>query len=267
VRIVSLVPSLTETLWELGVGHQVVGVTKFCVRPREARDRAAVVGGTKDPSLDRIRDLRPDLVLADEDENKPEHLEALSAFARVHVTRIASVADAARELAAVGRLVDREFDAEARAQRILERAGELAAVAATFPPLRVFVPIWRTPLMTIDAATYMGDLVRVAGGRNVFAGSTRKYFQTSFDEARMHAPDAVLLPTEPYRFTEVHRREFVQALDLPLDRVLLVDGEAFTWFGVRTLDGLDAIAAAMVAVRGAASWETSRAPPGARNVH
>lgn len=252
----SLVPSLTEALWELGVGPQVVGVTKFCVHPREARDRAAVVGGTKDPDVERIRLLRPDLVLADEDENKPEHLETLRSFAQVHVTRVGTVRDACTELAAIGRLVGREHDAEARAQTILEHAAELKAVAATFPPWRVFVPIWRTPLMTIDARTYMADLVAHAGGRNLFMGVARKYFETTFDEVRAQEPQAALLPTEPYRFREAHRAAFAQALDLPLDRVRLVDGEDFTWFGTRTLAGLDAVARALQEARGGAATRT-----------
>jgi ABC-type Fe3+-hydroxamate transport system substrate-binding protein len=258
VRIVSLVPSLTETVWDLGRGPELVGVTKFCVRPTEARERAAVVGGTKDPDVERIRGLRPDLVLADEDENKPEHLDALRSFARVHVTRVSSVRDAARELAAIGRMLDREMDAEARAQRILERATELRTLAKMFPPLRVFVPIWRTPLMTLDASTYMGDLVAVTGGLNVFSGSTRKYFETSFDEVRAQSPQAALLPTEPYRFRELHRAEFAQALDLALDHVQVVDGQAFTWFGTRTLEGLDVVSRALQAIRGAAPISEER---------
>lgn len=249
MRIVSLVPSLTETVWELGRGPEVVGVTRFCVRPIEARQRAAVVGGTKDPDLARIRALKPDLVLVDEDENKPEHIEALRGMSRVHATRIATVAGAARELSTVGKLLDREMDAEARAQRILERAAELRSLSRMFPPVRVFVPIWRTPLMTVDAGTYMADLVATAGGVNVFSGSPRKYFETSFDEVRAQSPEAALLPTEPYRFREAHRAEFADALALELNRVRLVDGQAFTWFGTRTLDGLDALADAMQGVR------------------
>lgn len=249
MRIVSLVPSLTETLWDLGVGPAVVGVTKFCVRPKEARERAAVIGGTKDPDIERIRNLAPDLVLADEDENKPEHLDELRAFTRVHVTRIERLRDVARELAEVGRLVGREHDAEARAQRILEREGELRGVAGVFPAIRLFVPIWRTPLMTIGPRTYMADLVTLAGGRILFDAVAKKYFETTIEEVRAQAPEGVLLPTEPYRFAMKHRAEFAQMLDLSIDRVRLVDGQAFTWFGTRTLEGLDAITHAVADLR------------------
>lgn len=249
MRIVSLVPSLTETLWELGVGPSLVGVTKFCVHPPQAREQAAVVGGTKDPDVERIRRLQPDLVIADEDENQAEHLEALRAVARVHVTRIQDVADAARELSEIGRLVGREHDAEARAQQIQARAAELRSAASLFAALRIFVPIWRTPLMTIGRNTYMGDLVRLAGGRSVFENAPRKYFETTFDEVRAVEPEGVLLPTEPFHFGEKHRSEFAQALDLSLDRVLVVDGQAFTWFGTRTLEGLECLREAVVRLR------------------
>ena len=241
MRIVSLVPSLTESLWEIGVGPRVVGVTKFCVHPENARTNAAVVGGTKDPNIEAIRSLKPDLVLADEDENKPEHLKELEAFTKVHVTRIQTVTDVAQELAVIGRLVGREHDAEARAQTILQRASELRSVASLAPRLAVFVPIWRTPLMTIGGRTYMADLVRLAGGRTIFDSSSRKYFETSFQEARAQGPEAALLPTEPYRFREQHRAEVAGGLNLPLERVRIVDGQAFTWFGTRTLQGLEAI--------------------------
>ncbi len=251
MRIVSLVPSLTESLWDLGVGDQVVGVTKFCVRPPQARDRSLVVGGTKDPDLGRVRSLRPDLVVADEDENKPEHLEEMRTFAQVHVTRIETVRDAARSLADLGRLVGREHDAEAKSQRILQRESELRDVTRVFPRLNVFVPVWRKPLMTIGGRTYMGDLVAAAGGQNVFAHAARKYMETSFEEARAQQPAGVLLPTEPYRFRDHHRPEFSEAFGVPPERVLVVDGQAFTWFGVRTYDGLETLGVAMATLRSA----------------
>lgn len=250
MRIVSLVPSLTETLWDLGVGPAVVGVTKFCVHPPEARTSALPVGGTKDPDVAQIRSLRPDLVLADEDENKPEHLDEIRGFAPVHVTRIESVRDAATAIAGIGRLVGREHDAEAKSQRILERAAELRSVSQIAPPLRAFVPVWHRPLMTLGARTYMGDLLATVGIENVFADSPRKYFECALDEVRLHRPEAVVLPTEPYRFRGSHCAQFAQALDLPLDRVRLADGEALTWFGTRTATGLEATVKLAASLRG-----------------
>lgn len=249
VRIVSLVPSLTETLWELGVGDRIVGVTKFCVLPENARDRAMVVGGTKDPDLPKIEALRPDLVVVDEDENKPEHVQAMRGFADVFLTRIESVSDAARAVAALGIKVGREHDAEARSQRILERESQLRSLTRMLPPISCFVPIWKKPLMTMGGHTYMDDLLAVAGGRNVFHSSGRKYFEAPLEELRSLQPESVLLPTEPYRFREKDRAEYANTLDLPLGRVRVVDGQAFTWFGTRSLIGLDVVADAVTRVR------------------
>ncbi|MBI2077102.1 MAG: ABC transporter substrate-binding protein [Euryarchaeota archaeon] len=240
MRIVSLVPSLTETVHDLGLGGSVVGVTRFCVHPETARETAAVVGGTKDPDVDQIRNLRPDLVLCDEDENKREHIGALrAANIRVHVTRVESVGDVARELRAIGALVGRTHEAEKHAADLQEKAAQLASAAALAKPLACFVPIWKKPPMTMGGRTYMSDLLRVVGGRNVFDDAEKKYFEVDTDEVRAREPDAILLPTEPYRFREPDRGPIAERFEVPLDAVRIVDGES----------GLDVIAAAVAGLR------------------
>lgn len=249
MRIVSLVPSLTETLWDLGLGQAVVGVTKFCVHPDKARSSATVVGGTKDPDVATVLRLAPDLILADEDENKPEHLDALRAKRKVHVTRISTIRDSARELREIGKLVGRGHEAEGRAQTILERESELRDITRMAPPIRVFVPIWRKPLMTMSGATYMADMLRAAGAAPLFGNAPRKYFETTHDEVRVQEPEGVLLPTEPYRFKDTHRAEYASALNVPVERVRVIDGEALTWFGTHTMAGLDVVADAVAQLR------------------
>lgn len=254
MRIVSLVPSLTETLHDLGVGGSLVGVTKFCVEPETARDTAAVVGGTKDPDLEQIRNLRPDLVVADEDENRAEHLSALrAAKLRLHVTHIETLADVARELRAIGQIVGRGHEAEKYAADIQEAAASMRAASALAPPLNCFVPIWKKPVMTIGGPTYMSDLLWHAGGRNAFADVTaKKYFEVGWDEVRARGCDAVLLPTEPYRFREPDRQWISERAEVPVDAIQLVDGQAFTWFGTRSLRGLPQLAEAVSTLRAAA---------------
>jgi ABC-type Fe3+-hydroxamate transport system substrate-binding protein len=253
VRIVSLVPSLTETLHDFGVGGSIVGVTKFCVHPETARDTAAVVGGTKDPDVPQILQLRPDLVIADEDENKPEHVDALrTAGVKVHVTRINTLGDVAKELRALGALIGRTHEAEKAAGDLQEEAQKTQASTALFAPLSCFVPIWKRPLMSIGGPTYMSDLLRIAGGRNVFGEVQKKYFEADLDEVRDRRPDAVLLPTEPYRFREPDRAWFNQRIELPVDSIRIVDGQAFTWFGTRSIGGLRTITEAVAALRAAA---------------
>ncbi len=250
VRIVSLVPSLTETLWDLGVGEQVVGVTKFCVRPDDARDRADVVGGTKDPDLDVVTGLQPDLVLTDEDENKPEHIRKLAdAGLRVHTSRIERVADVGTDVVEIGRILGRGIEAEGWKQRIQEKTAEIRDAVRITGRLRGFVPIWRTPLMTMGGRTYLSDLVTICGIDNIYAEVEKKYFETEFDEVRALEPDVALLPTEPYRFGDEHRAEFADALDVPAEAVEVVDGQAMTWFGTHTVRGLDVVAEAVGRVR------------------
>jgi ABC-type Fe3+-hydroxamate transport system substrate-binding protein len=252
LRIVSLVPSLTESLWDLGVGRRIVGVTKFCVRPEEARTRAGVVGGTKDPDVDAILALRPDLVVADEDENKPEHLRAfVEAGVRVHTTRVRTVRDAGRALVALGGLVGRGIEAEGWRQRIQEKEAALRQANRLVGRLRVFVPVWRRPSMTMSKDTYISDLVSVTGLDNVSAEpSEARYFEVDLADVKARRPDVVLLPTEPYRFKEDHRQEFADALGVPVAAVEVVDGQALTWFGTRTLEGLDVVAGSVARVRG-----------------
>lgn len=254
MRIVSLVPSLTETLHDLGVGGSLVGVTKFCIEPETARETAAVVGGTKDPDLEQIRQLRPDLVVADEDENKPEHLAALRGNGiAVHVTRIEGVADVARELREIGTRVGRSHEAEKYAADLQEAAAALRAASALAPPVSCFVPIWKKPLMTIGGRTYMSDLLWHAGGRNAFADvAAKKYFEVDWDEVRSRRPDAALLPTEPYRFREPDRLWASERAEIPLDAIRIVDGQAFTWFGTRTQRALDALGRDVAALRATA---------------
>lgn len=252
MKIVSLVPSLTETLHDLGVGGSVVGVTRFCVRPENARDTAAVIGGTKDPDVPAILSIRPDLVVADEDENRGEHLQEIrQAGVSVHATRIETVADVARELRTIGQLVGRGHEAEKYAADLQELAAQTRENARLLPTISCFVPIWKRPLMSIGGRTYMADLLRTCGARNVFDDAQKKYFETLPDEVRAREPDAILLPTEPYRFRESDRAFFVERFDLPLDVVRVVDGQAFTWFGTRSLEGLRVLTAAVAELRAA----------------
>lgn len=258
MRIVSLVPSLTETIHAWGLGGSLVGVTKFCIRPDDARMTAAVIGGTKDPNLESLKLLRPDLVLADEDENKPEHVASIQALGiKVHATRIERIEDVARELRSIGSLVGRAHEAEKMAADLSEEAHQIRGASHLLPAIRCFVPIWKNPIMTMGARTYMADLLRTAGGVNVFDDvTTKKYFAVEKEEVLMHEPDAILLPTEPYRFREQDRKFFSERFEIPLESVRVVDGQAFTWFGAESQHGLRVIADTLATLRSVASQTT-----------
>jgi ABC-type Fe3+-hydroxamate transport system substrate-binding protein len=215
-RVVSLVPSVTETLVAWGVPP--VACTRFCEQPDLAH-----VGGTKDPDVGAIVDLAPDLVVMCVEENRREDADALAeagvTTAALAVDGVADVAPALRMLAGlVG--VD---------PAVVEDVGAAAAP----PRLRAFVPIWRRPWMSLAAGTYGSSLLAALGVANVFADAADRYPTVTLDEARARRPDVVLAPSEPYPFRERHVPELAEVAP-----VVLVDGQDLFWWGARTPDAL-----------------------------
>lgn len=225
-RIVSLVPSLTETLAALGLDEEVVGLTRFCVHPPGWRARKTIVGGTRNVRVDRVQALAPDLVLAVREENERDAVEAIAAFAPVVVFDIATVAEAFAAIAEIGRRTGRASEAAALAAEVASGFEALPPAA----PLRAAYLIWRDPWMTVGGDTFIHDVMARAGLVNVFADRTR-YPAVTLAELADARPDVLLLSTEPYPFAEAHVAE-AQAL-VPGARVALADGEAFSWYGAR----------------------------------
>lgn len=212
-RVVSLVPSATETLLEWGV--DVVACTRFC----EQAD-IAHVGGTKDPDISAIAALRPDVVVVDREENRREDADALGAAGLdLHVMHVTSLADVGPQLNALAAAVG---------------APGIALDTGVPQPMwtTAFVPIWRRPWMTINGDTYASSLLAHLGVGNIHAASSARYPTVSLDDARARSPDLVLLPSEPYPFRERHVAEIETAL--PMVRVVLVDGQDLFWWGSRT---------------------------------
>jgi ABC-type Fe3+-hydroxamate transport system substrate-binding protein len=216
VRVVSLVPSVTETLLAWGVTP--VAVTRFCEQPDLPH-----AGGTKDPDIPAIVDLAPDLVVMCDEENRVEDAEALrSAGLAIHVMTIESVdavAPALRQLAEAVGAPDVD-------------ASDVDGPDATSAPTasrRAFVPIWRRPWMSINASTYGSSLLASIGIDNVCAGANERYPTVTLDDVRALAPDVVLAPSEPYPFGERHRAEMETVAP-----VEFVDGQDLFWWGVRT---------------------------------
>ena len=227
-RIVSLVPSQTELLADLGLDAEVVGLTRFCVHPEGWKKRKRIVGGTKNVHPDRVAALAPDLVIANREENVRNEVKALAAFAPVYVTDVGTVDEALAMIRSVGRLVDRAERADALADGIAAGFDALAEA----PPLRAAYFIWREPWMSVGHDTIIHDVMRRAGFANVF-GDRRRYPEVTADEIAEAQPEVVLLSSEPYPFRDKHLAE-MQAL-VPDARVLLVDGELFSWYGSRLL--------------------------------
>ncbi|MEM7788561.1 MAG: helical backbone metal receptor [Bacteroidota bacterium] len=224
-RIVSLVPSQTELLADLGA--EVVGLTRVCVHPAGWKAEKPIVGGTKNVRLDRVRDLAPDLVLANKEENVREQVEALADVCPVYVTDVPDVAASLAMIRTVGRLVGRPEAAATLADDIASGFGGLGEAGRG---RRVLYLIWRDPWMSVGRDTIIADVLRRGGFQSVTDGHTR-YPSLSEAEIRTLGPEAVLLSSEPYPFGEKHLDE-VQAL-APDAEVVLVDGEPFSWYGSR----------------------------------
>ncbi|HYE91646.1 MAG TPA: cobalamin-binding protein [Terriglobales bacterium] len=241
-RIVSLIPSTTEILCEFGLADALVGVTAYCREPAAITRTKTRVGGEKDPDLDRIRALAPDLVIANVEENVAAHVETLRAWGvPVWVTYPRTVDEALVMIRELGEVTGAR---EPAARLLGELAPLLARVRATVasrPAVPVFYPIWRTPWMTIGPDTYVHDVLRVCGAANVFGDATARYPEVTLDEVAARRPAVILLPDEPFRFRAVHRRDFEPYRDVPAvrdGRMPLVDGKPFTWHGPRLMEAL-----------------------------
>jgi len=235
-RIVSLVPSLTETLFAWGLGPRVVGVTHFCVEPRDGVRGKARVGGTKTVDVQKVLSLSPDLVVASAEENERGQVEAImAAGVPVFVTLPRSVEEAIDMLAALGRLVGAEEAAAALVAECRRALEEAHARRRGRAPVPLFCPIWRDPWMTVGPGTYVHDLLCQCGGQNVFGEREGRYFAVELAEVAARDPAIVLLPSEPYRFRERHVWELAQAgvRAAAEGRTHLVDGRLLCWYGPR----------------------------------
>jgi ABC-type Fe3+-hydroxamate transport system substrate-binding protein len=250
VRVVSLVPSASETLMAWGV--RPVAVTRFCELPG-----LPTVGGTKNPDIAAIVALAPDVVVLDREENRLSDAEALEAAGvPIHVTHVRRVADVAPMLSALAAAVglgeepdraDEQYRAEEqdRAEE-QEEAGNVAGGggrAGRSEGLRVWVPIWRRPWMTINDDTYGGSMLEACGVVNVFGGHPDRYPTVSLEEVAALGPDVVLAPTEPYPFQEKHRNLFTDVAPM-----VIVDGQDLFWWGVRTRPAVERLRARLGAL-------------------
>lgn len=228
-RIISLVPSLTEWLFALGLGERVVGVTDFCTQPAGAVAEKPRLRGTKNPDRARILALAPDLIIANKEENRERDVLALAeAGLAVYVTDPCTVAGAIETLETLAEILDASAAVRPKIDEMRALYAEATADAHAGP--RVLVPIWRDPWMAIGAHTYAADLIRVCGGQNVAAELTGRYPRFELEQIAALQPDLILLPSEPYAFS---------TSDLPAlapvfsGSVHFVDGELLTWYGPR----------------------------------
>ncbi|TVR17719.1 MAG: hypothetical protein EA391_03995 [Balneolaceae bacterium] len=226
--IVSLVPSLTELLFDLGLGHRVVGRTRFCIHPKDAVEKVPIVGGTKNPKTEAIRECNPDLIIANKEENRKDDIEQLEENFRVMLTEISTIEEALFAIHDIGWTCG-----------VQEVAGDLISQIQTVmkgvpdePPMTAAYFIWRDPWMSVGNDTYIHSVMEYWNFKNVYADEVR-YPKTTLYELSLKKPEIILLSSEPYPFKEKHIKEVSEAC--PGSNVVLVNGEWFSWYGSRMI--------------------------------
>ncbi|MEO8349427.1 MAG: helical backbone metal receptor [Acidobacteriota bacterium] len=240
-RVVSLCPSITETLVAIGGLSRLVAATRFCVRPEGLLWGLPRIGGTKNPDIPRILDLAPDVVFVNEEENRLEDVEALRAAGiDVDVSFPRKVAEVPDAIRGWGKKLGEEGEADVLARRI-EAALEALVAEPAAGSFRYAYWIWRNPWMTVSGDTYVSDLLALAGGANVYVGEADRYPVSTPEEALARGARVHFFPTEPFPFKEEKHGSEIEALFGTAARRLFVAGDDLCWHGARTLDGLRAV--------------------------
>ena len=235
LRLISLVPSQTELLFDLGVGDRIVGVTKFCVHPAAQVAQKQTVGGTKRFRFDVIDHLQPDLIIGNKEENYRDGIEQLAQSYPVWMSEVYTLADALSMMRQVGGLVGKTDAATQLAARI---EASFAGLQPLSRPLRVGYFIWQTPYMVAGEHTFIHDMLTRCGFVNAFGGvGNGRYPELTPDAIRAADLDAILLASEPFPFRDKQRQTI--AAQFPNVAVHLVDGEMFSWYGSRLLHAVD----------------------------
>lgn len=230
-RIISLVPSQTELLFSFGLEEEVVGLTKFCVHPKQWRKEKQVIGGTKNFHLDKIQALKPDLIIGNKEENYKEGIEALEQEFPVWMSDIFDLEDSLQMIKQVGEMCGKKEKGIALAEQIGEEFNRLRPLQGT----SCLYFIWRKPYMAVGGNTFIDEMLLRCGFTNVLAGQER-YPELSAEDIRQLNPRVILLSSEPYPFKEKHIQEFREVC--PEAEVLTVDGEMFSWYGSRLFEAV-----------------------------
>lgn len=238
-RIISLVPSQTELLYELGLDEQVKGITKFCVHPEKWFRNKTRIGGTKNINISMIHQLNPDLIIANKEENGKEQIEELEKHYPVWISDVTTLQDAAWMIAEVGKMTDKILKANEIIQKINENFYYLQTIntPAIGNELQAAYLIWRKPYMTVGGDTFINTMMQKAGFTNIFSHLTR-YPEITIEELRTKNVQLLLLPSEPYPFKQQHADELwtlLSEVKACCSRIILVDGEMFSWYGSRLL--------------------------------
>lgn len=229
-RIISVVPSQTELLFDLGLDQEIIGLTKFCIHPIEKFAERTKVGGTKKLNIDLIKDLQPDLIIGNKEENTQSDIEELAEYFPVWMSDIFTLDDAMKTIAQIGDLVDRQPEASYLNHLISAGFNDLKTLALqNYIDKKVVYLIWRKPYMAAGKNTFIDDVLLINGMTNVI--TEERYPSVILAELKTLNCELILLSSEPYPFGEKHIEEIREAI--PNAKILLVDGEMFSWYGSR----------------------------------
>lgn len=229
-RIISLVPSQTELLFDLGLNQEIVGITKFCIYPEDKFKAGTKIGGTKKLNIELIRSLQPDLIIGNKEENDREQVEQLMKEFPVWMSDIETLDDAMRMISDVGGLVDREPEAAYLNHLIKAGFNDLQTLALQKGiNKKVAYLIWKDPFMFAGRDTFIDHVLAINGLRNVVIQT--RYPEIHLEQLKTLSPDFIFLSSEPYPFKEKHLEEI--RTTVPEAKVMLVDGEMFSWYGSR----------------------------------
>jgi ABC-type Fe3+-hydroxamate transport system substrate-binding protein len=228
-RIVSLVPSITEFLIDIGLEKALVGRTQFCIHPQDIVVNIPAVGGTKNVDIDKVIALQPDLIIAVKEENEKSQIEQLCKEAPCLIFDVVDLSSALNMMETIAKATQKEQKVNA----IIEMVKEAVCNLNKKGERMAMYLIWHKPMMTINKNTYISEMMKYAGFANVFASKQEAYPVIEDDEVLELNPEYILLSSEPFNFTEKHKE--IYRNKFPNSKVILVDGEMFSWYGSRMI--------------------------------
>jgi len=229
-RIVSLVPSQTELLVDLGLENSIVGITKFCIHPEYLRNEKTIVGGTKQIYFEKIKALQPDIILCNKEENTKEIIGQLESLAPIHISDIYNLEDTFELIKMYGEIFQVKTEASSVIQNIQNERHNFQEYIQNKPKIKSAYFIWKTPWMVTASDTFINVMLSEAGFENVFQYEKR-YPEIDLEHINLKNAEVILLSSEPYPFKQKHIEEF--KAKFPSKQVLVVDGELFSWYGSR----------------------------------
>ena len=239
-RIISLVPSLTHTLAEMGVADRIVGRTSFCTEPKDVVSAIPDVGGPKNINIEKVIYLKPDLVLADMEENSEDDVKALM---KAGLFTAAFLPKKVEDVPGILERIATLLQGDNRASRVITNVTNAIKDAQNEPlPLIPSLSlIWKGPYMSFAPNTYIGSILKLSGFMNIFQKMGERYFKVDLEEIAHNNIEAIILPTEPYPFTPEELDEISLRLNVPLSRSFIIKGDLLTWYGATTADAIETL--------------------------